>query len=74
MSELRETPAGTIRITAGDHAIESALWPKLAKFLPNYPDIKVQIVIDYGLADIAAERYDAGAAGTCCLARDRRLP
>src|SRR6266436_5074413 len=60
LSELREKPAGTIRITAGDHAIRSVLWPKLAKFLPSYPDIKVEIVIDYGLTDIVAERYDAG--------------
>src|SRR5258708_33307641 len=40
LSELREKPAGTIRITAGDHAVRSVLWPRLAKFLPNYPDIK----------------------------------
>jgi DNA-binding transcriptional LysR family regulator len=40
VSELREKPAGTIRITAGDHAIQSILWPKVAKFLPNYPDIR----------------------------------
>ncbi len=60
LSALREKPAGTIRITAGDHAVHSVLWPKLAKFLPNYPDIKVEIAIDYGLTDIVAERYDAG--------------
>src|SRR5919205_3064771 len=48
LSELREKPAGTIRITAGDHAVESILWPKLAKFLPDYPDIKVEIIVDYG--------------------------
>src|SRR6266581_7650490 len=57
LSALREKPAGTIRITAGDHAIASALWPKLTKFLANYPDIKVELAIDYGLTDIAAERY-----------------
>jgi DNA-binding transcriptional LysR family regulator len=60
LSELREKPAGTIRITAGDHAVHSALWPKLAKFLPKYPDIKLEIIIDQGLTDIVAERYDAG--------------
>jgi DNA-binding transcriptional LysR family regulator len=60
LSELREKPAGTIRITAGDHAIESILWPKLERFLPKYPDIKVELSINYGLIDIAAERYDAG--------------
>jgi DNA-binding transcriptional LysR family regulator len=70
VSELREKPAGTIRITAGDHAIESVLWPKLAKFLPRYPDIKVEIVIDYGLTDIAAERYDAGVRWGEQVAKD----
>jgi len=60
LSELREKPAGTVRITAGDHAIKSVLWPKLQNFLPNYPDIKVEIVIDNSLTDIVAERYDAG--------------
>jgi DNA-binding transcriptional LysR family regulator len=60
LSDLRDKPAGTIRITAGDHAIESILWPKLEKFLPKYPDIKVELSNDYGLIDIAAERYDAG--------------
>ena len=60
VSELREKPAGTIRITAGDHAIKTVLWPKLAKFLADCPDIKVEINVDYGLTDIAAERYDAG--------------
>jgi DNA-binding transcriptional LysR family regulator len=60
LSELREKPAGTIRLTAGDHAVDAVLWPKLAKFLPKYPDIKVEITIDYGLTDIVAQRYDAG--------------
>jgi DNA-binding transcriptional LysR family regulator len=54
--ELREKPAGTIRLTAGDHAIRSVLWPKLSKFLPKYPDIKVELAIDYGLTDIVARR------------------
>jgi DNA-binding transcriptional LysR family regulator len=44
----------------GDHAADTILLPKLAKFLPNYPDIKVEIIIDYGLTDIVAELYDAG--------------
>jgi DNA-binding transcriptional LysR family regulator len=60
LSEFREKPAGTIRITAGDHAIEQVLWPKLERFLPKYPDIKVELSVEYGLTDIAAERYDAG--------------
>jgi DNA-binding transcriptional LysR family regulator len=70
LSELREKPAGTIRITAGDHAIHSVLWPKLAKLLPKYPDVKVEITIDYGLADIVAQRYDAGVRWGEQVAKD----
>jgi len=60
LTELREKPAGTIRITTGEHAAEAILWPALAEFLPRYPDIKVELIVDYGLTDIVAERYDAG--------------
>src|SRR4051794_29890150 len=45
LSELRDKPAGTVRITATENAAETVLLPKLAKFLPHYPDIKVEIVI-----------------------------
>src|SRR6201993_5528563 len=51
LSELREKPAGTIRITATDYAVETILWPKLARFLRRYPDVKVEIIIDYRLTD-----------------------
>jgi DNA-binding transcriptional LysR family regulator len=60
LSELREKPAGTIRITTAEHAADTIILPKLAKFLTTYPDIKVEITIDYGLTDIVAERFDAG--------------
>jgi DNA-binding transcriptional LysR family regulator len=60
LSELREKPAGTVRITATDYALETILWPKLRRFLPRYPEIKVEIIVDYGLTDIVAERFDAG--------------
>jgi DNA-binding transcriptional LysR family regulator len=60
LSEFREKPAGTIRITAGDHVSETILWPKLRTFLPDYPDIKVEIAIDQSLADIVQQRFDAG--------------
>jgi len=60
LSELREKPAGTIRIDSSEHAAETYLWPKLAQFLPHYPDIKVEIWADFTLADIVAERFDAG--------------
>src|SRR5436305_13564353 len=59
LSELREKPAGTIRITATDYAADTILWPKLTKLLGQYPDIKVDIIIDYGLIEIVAERFDA---------------
>jgi DNA-binding transcriptional LysR family regulator len=60
VTELRDRPAGTIRVTSTENAAASVLWPVLERFLPNYPDIKVEIVIDYGLTDIVAERFDAG--------------
>lgn len=60
LTELREKPAGTIRITTTEYAADTILWPKLAKVLPEYPDIKVEIIIEQGLTDIVAERYDAG--------------
>jgi DNA-binding transcriptional LysR family regulator len=70
LSELREKPAGTIRITATDYAADTILWPKLAKFLRQYPDIKVEIIIDYGLTDIVAERFDAGVRSGEQVAKD----
>jgi DNA-binding transcriptional LysR family regulator len=60
LSELREKPAGAIRITAGEDAAQSILWPAVARLLPDYPDIRIEIVVDQGLTDIVAERYDAG--------------
>ena len=70
LSELRDKPAGTIRITAADYAIKHVLWPKLRKFLPRYPDIKVELVLDNGLTDIVTERYDAGVRMGEHLAKD----
>ncbi|WP_077960504.1 LysR family transcriptional regulator [Ensifer adhaerens] len=60
LSDIRDKPAGTVRFTTAEHAAETVLWPKLEKLLPDYPEIKVEITIDYGLTDIVAERYDAG--------------
>jgi DNA-binding transcriptional LysR family regulator len=70
LSEFREKPAGTIRITAVDYAADTVLWPKLAKFLPGYPDIKVEITVDYALTDIVAQRYDAGVREGEQVAKD----
>lgn len=60
LGELRGKPTGTIRISTAEHAANTVLWPKLAPFLPDYPDIKVEININYGFTDIVADRYDAG--------------
>jgi DNA-binding transcriptional LysR family regulator len=60
LGELRDKPAGTVRLTATENAAEAVLWPALERLLPNYPEIKVEIVIDYGLTDVVAERFDAG--------------
>jgi DNA-binding transcriptional LysR family regulator len=60
LGELRDKPAGVIRITSVEHATETVLWPVLKGVLASYPDIQVQIVSDYGLADIVADRFDAG--------------
>src|SRR5262252_7178407 len=70
ISELREKPAGTIRITATEYAADAILLPKLVKLLREYPDIKVEIIIDYGLTDIVAQRYDAGVRSGEQVAKD----
>ncbi len=60
LSELRNRPAGSIRITCSDDAVEMVLRPKLAAFLAGFPDISVEIIIDYGFVNIVRERFDAG--------------
>jgi DNA-binding transcriptional LysR family regulator len=60
VKELRDKPVGTIRITSAEHAANSILWPKLSKVLHAYPDINVEVTVDYTLSDIVAQRYDAG--------------
>ena len=60
LADMRERPAGTIRITAGEHAARSVLQPGLARLLPDYPNIRVEIIVDYGLVDIVSEGFDAG--------------
>lgn len=70
VGELRDTPAGTIRITASENAAESALWPRLEKLLPKHPLIKVEITTDGRFTDIVAERYDMGVRLGNEVARD----
>ncbi|MDT3526955.1 LysR family transcriptional regulator [Stenotrophomonas pavanii] len=70
LAEYRERPAGTIRINATGHAAEYIAWPRLAPLLQQYPELKVELAADYGLADIVAERYDIGIRLGERLARD----
>jgi DNA-binding transcriptional LysR family regulator len=60
ISDLGGSPAGTIRITAIDHVIDSVLWPRVAHLLPQYPGLRIEINSDYRMHDIVAERYDIG--------------
>jgi len=60
LSEFRDKPAGSIRITAAEHAANTILWPRLSPLAVAYPDIHVEIAIEYGLTDIVGRRYDAG--------------
>src|SRR3954452_13240451 len=70
VSELKDRPAGTVRITSTENAADAILWPALRRILPDYPDIKVEIVIDYGLTDIVTEQVDAGVRPGETVAKD----
>ena len=70
VGELRDKPAGTIRITASEHAAETVLWPRLAKLLLKYPDIKVEITAESRFTDIVTDRYDIGIRLGDGLAKD----
>jgi DNA-binding transcriptional LysR family regulator len=70
LSQLRDRPAGTIRLNSSQHAAETILWPVLERLLHEYPEVKVDLAIDQGLTDIVAERYDAGVRLGEQVARD----
>jgi DNA-binding transcriptional LysR family regulator len=70
LRELRDTPAGTVRITAIDHVVDTVLWPRLAPVLLQYPDIKLEVHVDYRMVDIVAERYDIGVRFGDQVAKD----
>lgn len=70
LTELRDRPSGTIRITAHDHAVRTVLWPAVEGLLARYPDIRVEIAIEPGLTDIVAERFDAGIRSGELVAED----
>jgi DNA-binding transcriptional LysR family regulator len=60
LSAFREKPSGTIRISAGEHPVDTILMPVLERLLPDYPDIRIEVDVDNTLTDIVAGRYDAG--------------
>lgn len=60
LADFREKPAGTVRITSVEHAARTFILPRLEQLLRDYPDIRVEIIIDYGLVDVVADRFDAG--------------
>jgi DNA-binding transcriptional LysR family regulator len=70
LSELRDKPAGHVRLSMAEHAAITVVWPKLEKVLPQYPEVKVEINIDYGFTDIVAQRFDAGVRLGEALAKD----
>jgi DNA-binding transcriptional LysR family regulator len=70
VTELREKPAGTVRITATEFVIDTVLIPKLAGLLRQHPDVKVEFIVDYGLTNIVAERFDAGVRNGEQIAKD----
>ena len=70
LSELRDKPAGLIRITTGIDAAQSILWPALSRLLPAYPDVQVELSVNAGFVDIVAERFDAGVRLGETIAQD----
>ena len=70
LSELRDKPAGTIRMTTSEHAAHTVLWPALSPLLRSYPDLHVELAIDSGLTDIVTERFDAGVRLGESVAKD----
>jgi len=70
LSELRDKPSGTIRITTSEHAARTILWPVLERLLPEYPEIKVELSIDSAFSDIVTDRFDAGVRLGESIAKD----
>ncbi|MGL5965968.1 MAG: LysR family transcriptional regulator [Kluyvera sp.] len=70
LRDTRDRPAGNIRLTAGEHAMDTVLWPRLKPFMQTYPDINIEVTVDNGLTDIVDERFDAGVRLGEQVARD----
>jgi DNA-binding transcriptional LysR family regulator len=70
LRELRQKPAGIVRITATEFAIDTLLLPKLTPVMRNNPDVRIELIVDYGLSNIVADRYDAGVRSGEQVAKD----
>ncbi|MFJ4145209.1 LysR family transcriptional regulator [Pseudomonas sp. NPDC089734] len=70
LTELRDKPAGTVRITCGDFVLKTILLPRLMPLLLEYPDIKLEFDINYGFRDIVADRFDAGVRFSSTVHKD----
>jgi DNA-binding transcriptional LysR family regulator len=70
LSEMRDKPSGTIRITTSKHAAMTVLWPRLARLLPDYPDVNVELSLDAGLANVVSDRFEAGVRLGEAVAKD----
>jgi DNA-binding transcriptional LysR family regulator len=70
IGDLRETPSGTIRITASEHSCATVLWPVLKRWLPHYPEVQVEVSLDSRMTDIVGERFDAGVRIGEAVAKD----
>ena len=70
LGDLREKPAGSVRITAPQHAAMTILWPAAAKIMRDYPDVEIEISVDSGMRDIVTDRFDAGIRLGEQVARD----
>lgn len=70
LRDTRERPAGNIRLTAGEHAMNTIIWPRIKPFMQQYPDINIEVTVDNGLTDIVDERFDAGIRLGEQVARD----
>jgi DNA-binding transcriptional LysR family regulator len=70
LSELRDKPAGTVRITTPEHAATTRVWPVLKEVLPRFPDVQLELSVDNSLVDIVARRFDAGVRLGESIAKD----
>lgn len=70
IAEMGAALAGTVRLTATDHAIDTLLWPRLSPLLAEHPQIQLEIHSDYALTDIVAGRFDFGVRLGDGLSRD----